>query len=135
MGYDLFIIHVKYECNLVHYNPTNQQCFVCNIVQGMLDYYSSHYNKSVVSLHSKLGDKETFENISVAKYLAKRDVYDNDLLAKEDRHKDAYTYNRDLGYKQEYKVTATETKSTINNCILHDVLQADHINSSNRRLY
>lgn len=114
--------------NLVHYVPDNQLCAACKIVRDMLGYYSQvPTTKGVVRVHSKHGDKETPENISVAKYLAERYGYEIDLLPKENRHKDADTYNRTLGYKQEYKVNSTETKSSIDNLIRHGALQADHI--------
>lgn len=114
--------------NLVHYVPDNQLCAACKIVRDMLGYYSKvPTTKGVVRIHSKHGEKETPENISVAKYLAERYGHEIDLLPKEDRHKDADTYNRTLGYKQEYKVNSTETKSSIDNLIRHGALQADHI--------
>lgn len=114
--------------NLAHYVPDNELCSACKIVRGMLGYYSTvPTSKGVVRIHSKHGDKEAPENISVAKYLAEKYGYEIDLLPKEERHKDADSYNRTLGYKQEYKVSATATKSSIDNLIRHGVLQADHI--------
>lgn len=114
--------------NLVHFVPDNELCSACRIVRGMLGYYSIVPTvRGVVRIHSKHGEKEAPENISVAKYLAEKYNHEIDLLPKEERHKDADSYNRSLGYKQEYKVNATATKSSIDNLIRSGSQQARHI--------
>lgn len=98
---------------LVHYVPDNQLCSACRIVRGMLGYYSSvPTSKGGVRIHSRHGEKETPENISIAKYLAEKYGYEIDLLPIENRHPDADSYNRTLGRKQEYKVS-NGSKSSI----------------------
>lgn len=114
--------------NLVHFVPDNELCSACRIIRGMLGYYSTVPTvRGVVRIHSKHGEKETPENISVAKYLAEKYGHEIDLLPKEERHKDADSYNRSLGYKQEYKVNGTATKSSIDNLIRSGSQQARHI--------
>lgn len=118
---------VKKE-NFVHYVPDNELCSACRIVRSMLGYYTTEPTaRGIVRIHSKHGEKETPENISVAKYLAEKYGYEIDLLPKENRHKDADSYNHSLGYKQEYKVNGTATKSSIDNLIRSGSKQARHI--------
>lgn len=56
-----------------------------------------------------------------------RQLCEIDLLPKDNRHKDADSYNRSLGYKQEYKINGTATKSSIDNLIRSGSQQAHHI--------
>lgn len=119
---------MKQRENLVHYVPDNELCSACRIIRGMLESYSTvPTTRGIVRIHSKHGEREAAENISVAKYLAEKYGHKIDLLPKEDRHKDADSYNHSLGYKQEYKVNGTATKSSIDNLIRSGSQQANHL--------
>lgn len=80
-------------------------------------------------IHSGHGKGERQENIRVASYFANKYGYEIDLLDNPDGVKSADSYNRTLGYEEEYKVNKKEnpTKSSIDNLLRKAKEQADHI--------
>ena len=65
----------------------------------------------------------------MASYFANKYGYEIDLLDNPDGVKSADSYNRTLGYEEEYKVNKKEnpTKSSIDNLLRKAKEQADHI--------
>ena len=82
-----------------------------------------------IRIHSGHGKGERQENIRVASYFANKYGYEIDLLDNPDGVKSADSYNRTLGYEEEYKVNKKEnpTKSSIDNLLRKAKEQADHI--------
>lgn len=82
-----------------------------------------------IRIHSRHGKGERQENIRVASYFANKYGYEIDLLDNPDGVKSADSYNRTLGYEEEYKVNKKEnpTKSSIDNLLRKAKEQADHI--------
>lgn len=80
-----------------------------------------------IRIHSGHGKGERQENIRVASYFANKYGYEIDLLDNPDGVKSADSYNRTLGYEEEYKVNQTVSKSSIDRLIRDAKNQADHI--------
>ena len=82
-----------------------------------------------IRIHSGHGKGERQENIRVASYFANKYSYEIDLLDNPDGVKSADSYNRTLGYEEEYKVNKKDnpTKSSIDNLLRKAKEQADHI--------
>lgn len=80
-------------------------------------------------IHSGHGKGERQENIRVASHFANKYGYEIDLLDNPDGVKSADSYNRTLGWEEEYKVNQKEhpTKSSIDNLLRKAKEQADHI--------
>lgn len=80
-------------------------------------------------IHSGHGKGEREENIRVASYFTDKYGYEIDLLDNPDGVKSADSYNRTLGYEEEYKVNQKEhpTKNSIDRLIRDAKKQADHI--------
>lgn len=80
-------------------------------------------------IHSGHGKGEREENIRVASYFTNKYGYKIDLLDNPDGVKSADSFNRTLGYEEEYKVNQKEhpTKSSIDNLLRKAKEQADHI--------
>ncbi len=111
----------------VSHVPDNELCAACKIVRGMDGYYSVVPTKrGIVRIHSRHGEKETPENVSIAKYFAEKYNHKIDLLPIENRHPDADSYNRTLGIKQEYKLS-NGSKSSIDSRLRKGATQANHI--------
>ena len=78
-------------------------------------------------IHSGHGKGERKENIRVGSYFANKYGYEIDLLDNPDGVKSADSYNRTLGYEEEYKVSQTPSKNSIDRLIRDAKNQADHI--------
>lgn len=112
----------------VSHVPDNELCAGCKIIRGMNDCYSVVPTKrGVVRIHSKHGKNEMAENRSIAVYLAEKHGYQIDLLPKEERHKDADSYNHTLCRKEEYKANATGTLNAIDRLLRDGSKQSPHI--------
>ena len=78
-------------------------------------------------IHSGHGKGERKENIRVGSYFANKYGSEIDLLDNPDGVKSADSYNRTLGYEEEYKVSQTPSKNSIDRLIRDAKNQADHI--------
>lgn len=80
-------------------------------------------------VHSGHGKGERQENIRVGSYFCNKYGYEIDLLDNPDGVKSADSFNRTLGYEEEYKVNQKEhpTKSSIDNLLRKAKEQSDHI--------
>lgn len=78
-------------------------------------------------IHSGHGKGEREENIRVASYFTNKYAYEIDLLDNPDGVKSADSFNRTLGYEEEYKVNQTPSKNSIDRLIRDARRQADHI--------
>lgn len=90
-------------------------------------YETVETDRGQVRIHQEHGKNERKENIEIATYLANKYGYSIDLLPIIEGEKSADSYNRTLGIKQEYKVNATPSKSSIDNLIRGAKKQADSI--------
>ncbi len=118
----------KGKLNLVANIPNNNLCAGCLVVRAMDASYSIVPDTNgKVRISNKHGKPEKKENVSVASYLAKKHGWSIDLLPKDDKGKNADSFNKTLGYKQEYKVNGTESVTSIDNLIRKGAKQADSI--------
>lgn len=78
-------------------------------------------------VHGGHGKGEREENIRVASYFTNKYGYEIDLLPKDDTKPCADSYNRTLGYEEEYKVNTKPTANAIDMAIRSAKRQADHI--------
>lgn len=108
--------------------PDNQLCEACRFIRNMADGYSDipvHNGK--VRIHATHGSQEAQQNISIATYLAEKYGFEIDLLPNPDNEKSADSFNKTLGYTQEYKVNTIPTKGAVDNAIRKAAKQASHI--------
>lgn len=114
--------------SLAKFVPENSVCQACQLVRSMFEYYTEIPVKNGrVRIHSKHGESEAAENISIAKYLAEKHGYLIDLLPNPNNKKSADAYNHTLNIEQEFKVNSKPTKSAIDNEIRKAAKQADNI--------
>lgn len=119
---------VAKKLELVAYIPDNELCAACKIIREMAKKYDDvPTERGKVRIHGSHGKNEKAENVRVACHLANKHAYEIDLLPKENRRKDADSYNRTLGYKQEYKVSSTPTVGSIDSLIRKGKSQADSL--------
>lgn len=109
--------------------PTNQNCEACRIVRAMKEEYSYYSEDRNIRIHKRHGKAEKQENLDIATYFSSKYGYQIDLLPVENRehHREADTFNRTLGYKQEYKVNKTNSKNAVDCAIRSGAGQADSI--------
>lgn len=91
------------------------------------EYETVPTDKGRLRIHSGHGKGEREENIRVASYFANKYGYDIDLLNNPDNVKSADSLNRTLGYEEEYKVSRTPSKNSIDRLLRDARKQADHV--------
>lgn len=91
------------------------------------DFITHPTENGRVRIHVGHGKNEKQENIRVADYFANKYGYEIDLLPQDNERPCADTYNRTLGYEEEYKVNSEPTVSAIDNAIRSAKRQADRI--------
>ena len=80
-----------------------------------------------IRIHTDHGKNEREENIRIASYFANKYGYEIDLLPRDDNKPCADTFNRTLGYEEEYKLNLRPTTNAIDRAIRSAKRQADHI--------
>ena len=83
--------------------------------------------KGWLRIHEGHGKGEREENIRVASYFTDKYGYHIDLLDNPDSVKSADSFNRTLGYEEEYKVSRTPSANSIDRLLRDARKQADHI--------
>lgn len=91
------------------------------------EYETIPTGKGQLRIHSGHGKGEREENIRVASYFANKYGYDIDLLNNPDGVKSADSFNRTLGYEEEYKVSRTPSKNSIDRLLRDARKQAGHV--------
>ncbi len=84
-------------------------------------------NKGKLRVHKNHGKNEKKENTEIAQYLANKYEYEIDLIKRSHIKKTADSYNKTLGYHQEYIRNYTATLSAIDNAIRKSKNQANNI--------
>lgn len=107
--------------------PDNELCGACKVVREDSPYSIVDTERGKVRIHSGHGKKERKENIEIATYLANKYDYVIDLLDNPDTKKTADSLNHTLGIEQEYKVSSTASKNSIDRLIREGKKQADNI--------
>lgn len=107
--------------------PDNELCGACRVVREDAPYSIVETERGRVRIHSGHGKNERKENLEIATYLANKYDYVIDLLDNPDNEKSADTFNHTLGIEQEYKVSATASKNSIDRLIREARKQADNI--------
>ena len=107
--------------------PDNELCGACKVVREDAPYSIVETERGRVRIHYGHGKNERKENLEIATYLANKYDYVIDLLDNPDNEKSADTYNHTLGIKQEYKVSATASKNSIDRLVREARKQADNI--------
>lgn len=107
--------------------PDNELCAACKVVRADAPYTLIKTERGRVRIHSGHGKHERKENIEVATYLANKHDYIIDLLDNPQDKKSADSYNHTLGIEQEYKVSTTASKNSIDRLIREARKQADNI--------
>ena len=107
--------------------PDNELCGACRVVREDAPYSIVETERGRVRIHSGHGKNERKENLEIATYLANKYDYVIDLLDNPDNEKSADTFNHTLGIEQEYKVSATASKNSIDRLIREAKKQANNI--------
>lgn len=107
--------------------PDNELCEACRVVREDAPYSIVETERGRVRIHSGHGKNERKENLEIATYLANKHEYEIDLLDNPDDRKTADSYNHTLGIEQEYKVSATASKNSIDRLIRDAKKQANNI--------
>ena len=105
----------------------NELCAACKVVREDAPYSVVETERGRVRIHSGHGKNERKENLEIATYLANKYDYVIDLLDNPDNEKSADTYNHTLGIEQEYKVSATASKNSIDRLVREARKQANNI--------
>lgn len=92
-----------------------------------VEYETYPTQKGLIRIHPGHGKNEKKENLEVASYLANKYGYEIELLDNPPNVKSADTFNYTLDVKQEYKISRTPTKSSVDNLIRDARKQADDI--------
>lgn len=121
----------KANLKLYSGDPENQICQECVFLKTeVCGYETIPTEKGRVRQHRTQSPDEREENKSIAVYLANKYGYDIDLMPKIDNKpgvKNADSFNHTLGYKQEYKVTSTDTYNSYDKAVRKASKQADSI--------
>lgn len=107
--------------------PDNELCAACKVVRADAPYTVVKTERGRVRIHYGHGKNERKDNIEVATYLANKHDYIIDLLDNPQGEKSADSFNHTLGIKQEYKVSKTASKNSIDRLIREGRKQADNI--------
>lgn len=107
--------------------PDNELCAACKVIREDAPYTLIKTERGKVRIHSGHGKHERKENIEVAVYLAEKHDYVIDLLDNPNDKKSADSFNHTLGVEQEYKVSHTASKNSIDRLIREARKQADNI--------
>ncbi|MGN0309325.1 MAG: phage minor head protein [Bacteroides sp.] len=119
--------------NLAAFIPQSDLCQACQLVRSCWKkkqdgepetFETCLTDRGKVRVSSKHGRNEKRENVRIATYLANKHGYEIDLIANPPNELSADSFNKTLGIKQEYKVNATPTKSSIDNLIRKGAKQA-----------
>lgn len=84
-------------------------------------------NKGKVRISNKQTKQERKENINIATHLANKYNYSIDLIGAKVNAKTPDSYNKTLGIYQEYKVSKTNTKNSIDSLLKKGYLQAENV--------
>ena len=112
----------KGKLGLVNEIVDNQLCAACRLNHQCWSrkeenapevFYDCEVSNGKLRVSSKHGKTEKKENVRIGTYLAEKYGYDIDLIANPSDRKTADSLNKSLGYEQEYKVSKTPTKSSI----------------------
>ena len=121
------------ECDRVDlsYNKDSEQCRTCAIIKACWKNESKYTEiptkNGSLRIHSGHGKNERAENIKVGKYLAEKHGYCIDLLDNPNGVKSADSFNKTLGITQEYKVSNSPTKNSIDRLLRDGKKQANNI--------
>lgn len=116
--------------------PENELCEACKLVRECWrnkkkdtkeTFITCPTNKGKLRVSSLHGKNEKKENVSVGSFLANKHGYEIDLIANPSDKKSPDSYNKTLGVYQEYKVSKTPTKNSIDSLIRSAAKQAEHI--------
>lgn len=107
--------------------PDNELCGACKVVRADAPYTVVKTERGRVRIHYGHGKNERKDNIEVATYLANKHDYIIDLLDNPQGEKSADSFNHTLGIEQEYKVSKTASKNSIDRLIREGRKQADNI--------
>ena len=114
----------------------NQLCAACRLSHQCWSrkeenapevFYDCEVSNGKLRVSSKHGKTEKKENVRIGTYLAEKYGYDIDLIANPSDRKTADSLNKSLGYEQEYKVSKTPTKSSIDRLLRTGKDQSDNI--------
>ena len=112
----------KGKLGLVNEIVDNQLCAACRLNHQCWSrkeenapevFYDCEVSNGKLRVSSKHGKTEKKENVRIGTYLAEKYGYNIDLIANPSDRKTADSLNKSLGYEQEYKVSKTPTKSSI----------------------
>ena len=113
--------------------PDNDLCAVCKLLnESVLKEQEKQYEtvpteKGILRVHFKHGKGEKAENVKIGSFFANKYGYEIDLLPKKNDEKCADSFNKTLGYEEEYKFNQTPTKNAIDKAIQKAAKQADNI--------
>lgn len=116
--------------------PENELCEACKLVRECWrnkkkdtkeTFITCPTDKGKLRVSSLHGKNEKKENVSVGSFLANKHGYEIDLIANPSDKKSPDSYNNTLGVYQEYKVSKTPTKNSIDSLIRSAAKQAEHI--------
>lgn len=126
----------KGKLGLVNEIVDNQLCAACRLNHQCWSrkeenapevFYDCEVSNGKLRVSSKHGKTEKKENVRIGTYLAEKYGYDIDLIANPSDRKTADSLNKSLGYEQEYKVSKTPTKSSIDRLLRTGKDQSDNI--------
>ena len=121
---------------LAKFVPENELCAACRLSHQCWSrkeenapevFYDCEVSNGTLRVSSKHGKTEKKENVRIGTYLAEKYGYDIDLIANPSDRKTADSLNKSLGYEQEYKVSKTPTKSSIDRLLRTGKDQSDNI--------
>ena len=104
-----------------------RQCWSRKKENAPETFYECETARGKVRVSSKHGKTEKKENVRIATYLAEKHGHEIDLIANPSDHKTADSSNKSLGYEQEYKVSKTATRNSIDRLIRTGKDQADNL--------
>ena len=113
--------------------PDNDLCAACRLLnESVLKEQDKQYEtvptqKGTLRVHVKHGKGEKAENVMIGSFFANKYGYEIDLLPKRDDEKCADSFNKTLGYEEEYKLNQTPTRNAIDKAIQKASKQADNI--------
>jgi len=125
----------KGKTNLV-FIPDNELCAACRKIHECWrrkqdneaeTFTTCPTHRGKLRVSSKHGAREKRENVRIGSYLANKHGWEIDLMANPDGVTSADSYNKSLEVKQEYKVSSSGSKSSIDYLLRYGAKQADNV--------
>ena len=108
--------------------PESDQSTACSIVRKSLEEYEIiPTKKGFIRVHREHGVDERAQNIETAKYFAEKYGHRIDLIANPNDEKSPDAHNHTLGHDEEYKVSTSATKTSIDNLLRDGAKQSNYV--------